>query len=61
MHRAFHRELGSMIPYRWLHGVPGFSSGSVIPWHTNDNLAKVDKRSDAFASSGATEVKGATH
>ena len=50
-----------MIPCRWLHGAPGFSSDSVIPWHTCDNLAKVDKRSDAFASLGATEVKGATH
>ena len=61
MHRALHKGLGSMSPCRWLHGAPRFSSGSVIPWHTCDNLAKVDKRSDAFASLGATEVRGATH
>ena len=61
MHSVFHRELGGMHPCRRFHEAQGFSSGRVITWHTCGNLAKVDKRSDAISSLGATEVRSAMH
>ena len=50
-----------MHPCRRFHEAQRFSSGRVITWRTCGNRAKVDKRSDAISSLGATEVSGAMY